>query len=81
MTKLRQEITETSEIRRAVTRETAVENKIINGEASEALYKTVKVDKRANLKFDFPNLPDWKTEVEPLNENLKGMVDLEKVVV
>ncbi|KAK3112525.1 beta subunit of fatty acid synthetase [Teratosphaeriaceae sp. CCFEE 6253] len=81
MTKLRQEITETSEIRRAVTRETAVENKIINGEASEALYKTVKVDKRANLKFDFPNLPDWQTEVEPLNENLKGMVDLEKVVV
>ncbi|KAK4956438.1 beta subunit of fatty acid synthetase [Elasticomyces elasticus] len=81
MTKLRQEITETSEIRRAVTRETAVENKIINGEASEALYKTVKVDKRANLKFDFPDLPDWKAEVEPLNENLKGMVDLEKVVV
>ncbi|KAK0304897.1 beta subunit of fatty acid synthetase [Friedmanniomyces endolithicus] len=81
MTKLRQEITETSEIRRAVTRETAVENKIINGEASEALYKTVKVDKRANLKFDFPNLPDWKTEVEPLNGDLKGMVDLEKVVV
>ena len=81
MTKLRKDITESSEIRRAVTRETAVENKIVNGEASEALYKTVKVDKRANLKFDFPNLPDWKTDVEPLNADLKGMVDLEKVVV
>lgn len=81
MTKLRKDITETSEIRKAVTRETAVENKIVNGEASEALYKTVKVDKRANLKFDFPKLPDWKTEVEPLNSDLKGMVDLEKVVV
>ncbi|EMC93051.1 hypothetical protein BAUCODRAFT_77435 [Baudoinia panamericana UAMH 10762] len=81
MTKLRRELTETSEIRRAVTRETAVENKIVNGEDSEALYKTVKVEKRANLKFDFPKLPDWKTEVEPLNADLKGMVDLEKVVV
>lgn len=81
MTKLRKDITESSEIRRAVTRETAVENKIVNGEGSEALYKTVKVDKRANLKYDFPKLPDWKTEVEPLNGDLKGMVDLEKVVV
>ena len=81
MTRLRKEITETSEIRKAVTRETAVENKIVNGEDSEALYKTVKVDKRANLKFDFPKLPDWKSEVEPINSDLKGMVDLEKVVV
>ena len=81
MTKLRTDLTENSEIRKAVTRETAIENKIVNGEASEALYKTVNVDKRANLKFDFPRLPDWKTEVEPLNTDLKGMVDLEKVVV
>ncbi|TKA28488.1 Fatty acid synthase subunit alpha [Salinomyces thailandicus] len=81
MTKLRKDITESSEIRRAVTRETAVENKIVNGEESEALYKTVKVDKRANMKFDFPKLPDWKTEIEPLNGDLKGMHDLEKVVV
>jgi len=81
MTNIRKDITESSEIRKAVTRETAVENKIVNGEESEALYKTVKVDKRANLKFDFPKLPDWKTEVEPLNGDLKGMVDLEKVVV
>ena len=81
MTKLRKDITDSSEIRKAVTRETAVENKIVNGEDSEALYKTVKVDKRANMKFDFPKLPDWKSEVEPLNGDLKGMVDLEKVVV
>ncbi|KAI6915835.1 Fatty acid synthase subunit, partial [Hortaea werneckii] len=54
---------------------------VVNGEESEALYKNVKVDKRANLKFDFPKLPDWKSEVEPINGDLKGMVDLEKVVV
>ena len=81
MTKLRKDITDTAAIRAAVTRETALENKVVNGEASEALYKSVKVDKRANLRFAFPKLPDWKTEVEPLNKDLRGMVDLEKVVV
>ncbi|KAK5104892.1 beta subunit of fatty acid synthetase [Lithohypha guttulata] len=81
MTKLRSDIMETSAIRQAVTKESAIENKIVNGEDSEALYKKVNVEPRANLKFDFPLLPDWKTEVAPLNDNLKGMVDLEKVVV
>ncbi|KAI9820361.1 MAG: 3-oxoacyl-[acyl-carrier-protein] synthase [Pycnora praestabilis] len=81
MTELRKDIMETSEVRKAVTKETAIENKIVNGEDSEALYKKVTIEPRANIKFDFPKLPDWKQEVEPLNENLKGMVDLEKVVV
>ncbi|KAH0297797.1 fatty acid synthase subunit alpha, partial [Aureobasidium melanogenum] len=81
MTKLRKDVTETSEIRKAVTRETSVENKIVHGESHEALYKKVTVQPRANLKFDFPKVPDWESEVKPLNENLKGMVDLEKVVV
>lgn len=81
MTQLRKDIIETSEVRRAVTSETAIENKIVNGDESEALYKKVTIEPRANMKFDFPTMPDWKTEVEPLNENLKGMVDLEKVVV
>jgi fatty acid synthase subunit alpha len=81
MTEERQKITRTSEVRRAVTKETALENKIVNGEDSEALYKKKVIEPRANIKFDFPPLPDWKSEISPLNENLKGMVDLEKVVV
>ncbi|KAM3084196.1 beta subunit of fatty acid synthetase [Clarireedia jacksonii] len=81
MTKLRKDIMETSEVRQAVTKETAIENKIVNGEDSEALYKKVTIEPRANIKYEFPPLPDWKEEVAPLNENLKGMVDLEKVVV
>ncbi|KAI1503132.1 fatty acid synthase subunit alpha [Biscogniauxia marginata] len=81
MTKLRKDIMETSEVRRAVTKETAIENKIVNGEDSEALYKKKVIEPRANIKFDFPSLPDWDKEIEPLNENLKGMVDLDKVVV
>ncbi|KAF2422742.1 fatty acid synthase subunit alpha [Tothia fuscella] len=81
MQQLRKEFTETSEIRKAVVKETAIENKIVNGEASETLDKKVTVQRRANIKYDFPKVPDWETEVKPLNENLKGMVDLEKVVV
>lgn len=81
MTTLRKDIMETSEVRQAVTKETAIENKVVNGESSEALYKKVNIEPRANIKFEFPALPDWENEIAPLNENLKGMVDLEKVVV
>jgi fatty acid synthase subunit alpha len=81
MTRLRAEIMETSAVRQAVTKETAIENKIVNGEDSEALYKKVTVEPRANIKFDFPNLPKWKEDIEPHNAKLKGMVDLDKVVV
>ncbi|KOS21662.1 Fatty acid synthase subunit alpha [Escovopsis weberi] len=81
MTKLRKDIMETSEIRQAVTKESAIENKIVNGAGSEALYKKKTIEPRANIKFDFPKLPDWETEVKPLNDRLKGMVDLDKVVV
>lgn len=81
MTNLRKEIMETSEVRQSVTKETAIENKIVNGEESEALYKQVTIEPRANIKYQFPELPDWKNDVEPLNANLKGMVDLDKVVV
>ncbi|KAF2204996.1 hypothetical protein GQ43DRAFT_477755 [Delitschia confertaspora ATCC 74209] len=81
MTDLRKEYTETSEVRRAVIKENAIENKVVNGEASEKLYQKATIQPRANLKFDFPNLPDWENDVKPLNGDLKGMVDLEKVVV
>src|SRR6201992_388568 len=81
MSQLRKEYTETSEIRKAVVKETAIESKIVNGEVSEQLDKKVTVQRRANIKFDFPKLPDWESEVKPLNEDLQGMVDLEKVVV
>lgn len=38
MTNLHKEIMETSEVRKAVIREIAVEDKIVNGEDSQALY-------------------------------------------
>ncbi|KAF7162869.1 hypothetical protein CNMCM5623_007991 [Aspergillus felis] len=81
MTKLRTDIMETSDVRQAVIKETAIENKVVNGEESELLYKKVIAEPRANIKFQFPTLPDWEQEVKPLNESLKGMVNLDKVVV
>lgn len=77
---LRQTLTETAEVRRAVTAETAVEHRIINGEETGRLFQKKTVQPRANMKFDFPKLPDYKAELEPLS-NLRGMVDLDKVVV
>ncbi|KAI0428412.1 fatty acid synthase subunit alpha [Xylaria sp. FL1042] len=81
MTRLRKDIMETSEVRKAVTKETALENKIVHGEDSEVLYRKKIIEPRANIKFDFPALPDWESEIKPLNKNLEGMVDLDKVVV
>ncbi|RAH78546.1 putative fatty acid synthase alpha subunit FasA [Aspergillus japonicus CBS 114.51] len=81
MTRLRTDIMETSDVRQAVIKETAIENKVVNGEDSEVLYKRVVAEPRANIKFQFPQLPNWEKDVQPLNENLKGMVNLDKVVV
>ncbi|KAI9736208.1 MAG: 3-oxoacyl-[acyl-carrier-protein] synthase [Cirrosporium novae-zelandiae] len=81
MTDLRKDIMSTSEIRKAVAKESAIEYKIVNGQESETLYNKKTVNPRANLKFPFPRIPDWEKDIAPLNENLKGMVDLEKVVV
>lgn len=81
MTKLRKDMMETSEIRKAVSKETAIENSIVNGPDSEALYKKKTIEPRANIKFDFPEPLDWEKDIAPLNEKLKGMVDLDKVVV
>jgi len=81
MTRLRKEIMEQSDIRRAVSKELAIENKIVHGPKSEELYRKKTIEPRANIKFEFPPKLDWEKEIAPLNKKLKGMVDLEKVVV
>lgn len=82
--RLRQGISETSSLRRAIVEEQAIERRVVYGDKAAAAASAVKlpvVDRRANIRFDFPKLPDYKTEIEPLSGNLKGMVDLDKVVV
>jgi fatty acid synthase subunit alpha, fungi type len=81
MTKLRKDIMMQSEVRKLIAKENAIEHKVVNGENSEAVYRTKIIEPRANIKFEFPALPSWEKDIKPLNAGLKGMVDLDKVVV
>ncbi|KNC98227.1 phosphopantetheine-protein transferase domain [Spizellomyces punctatus DAOM BR117] len=69
---LRRDLLETSEIRRAVAREAAIDRQVMNGPVK---HEQVLVTPRANMKFKFPSLDAQKLT------HLRGMLDLEKVVV
>ncbi|KAI9088332.1 hypothetical protein DFS34DRAFT_701418 [Phlyctochytrium arcticum] len=69
---LRKDLLETSEIRRAVAREAALDKATINGPIK---HEDVRVTPRANMKFEFPPLKAQKLT------HLRGLLDLEKVVV
>ncbi|CAO3634037.1 unnamed protein product [Cunninghamella blakesleeana] len=77
--KLRQESRETAEVRKAVAADNAIDFKIVNGEEAERSYKPHKVTPRANMKFDFPELKSYD-QYKNLS-HLKGMLDLDKVIV
>ncbi|KAI8617820.1 hypothetical protein BC830DRAFT_1166674 [Chytriomyces sp. MP71] len=70
---LRKELMETSEIRRAVAHEKSLDEKVVRGPAKAV---AAAVTPRANMKFAFPALP-----VEQTFNHLRGVLDLEKVVV
>ncbi|KAG1096468.1 hypothetical protein G6F39_006700 [Rhizopus arrhizus] len=77
--KLRKEIRETAEIRRAIDAENALDFKIVFGEEAERKHKPHKITPRANMKFDFPTLKSYES-LKHLS-HLKGMLDLEQVIV
>jgi fatty acid synthase subunit alpha len=81
ITKIRKDIEDTAEIRKAVAKESAIEYRVTNSVDSEILYKQKIIEPRANIQVSFPPLPEWQTDILPLHEKLNGMVDLEKVVV
>ncbi|ORX59428.1 fatty acid synthase [Hesseltinella vesiculosa] len=75
----RQEVRESSEIRKAVAADNALDFKIVNGEEAERNYKPHKITPRANMKFAFPELKPYAA-LKHLS-HLKGMLDLEKIIV
>ncbi|KAJ9080881.1 fatty acid synthase alpha subunit Lsd1 [Entomophthora muscae] len=77
--KLRQQITETSSIRRAITADNAIDFTIVNGPTAASAFKTRMAIPRSNIKLSFPTLKKYE-QLASL-QHLRGMVDLEKVAV
>ncbi|KAK6202335.1 fatty acid synthase subunit alpha [Scheffersomyces amazonensis] len=78
--KLRSDLTENAEIRRAVSIEASIEQKVVNGDNVDANYSKVVVQPRSNLKFEFPGLKTYE-EIKKLSPDLEGMLDLDSVIV
>ncbi|KAJ1970555.1 fatty acid synthase alpha subunit Lsd1, partial [Dimargaris xerosporica] len=79
MQTLRQQLRVTSDIRRAITRDNALDYKVVHGPEAERAYQKQLVTPRANLKFAFPKLKPF-AELAHLRY-LQGMLDLDNVVV
>ena len=78
-TKSRLEINAESTLRKAVSRDNALDYKITNGPDAEAVLKSVPVTPRANFKFEFPKpeLPETLVDLS----HLQDLVNLEQVIV
>lgn len=81
LTNLRQEITDLSALRKAIVDETAKDEATIKGAASSQIKTDPVVDPYGTFDLGFPELPNFQNEIIPLGVQLKGMVDLERVVV
>ncbi|CCH60013.1 hypothetical protein TBLA_0C02010 [Henningerozyma blattae CBS 6284] len=79
--KLRRELTETSEVRKAVSIETALEHKAINGDKADAAYTQVEIQPRANIQMNFPKLKPYSEVKKNVSKDLEGLLDLERVIV
>jgi fatty acid synthase subunit alpha len=75
---IRKELSDLSSSRRALIKEQKAEFDVPLVASKSATLAPFK--KRANIKFDFPRLFDYSSEIEHLSA-LEGMIDLEKVVV
>lgn len=78
--KLRSDLLETADVRRAVSIEHALEQKVINGNSVDGNYLRVPVLRRSNMKFNFPELKTYEA-IKKLSPDLEGVLDLESVIV
>ncbi|KAG0688362.1 3-oxoacyl-[acyl-carrier-protein] synthase [Pichia californica] len=77
---LRTDINNTSEIRRAVSIETAIEHKVVNGENADSPFNKAAIEPKANMKFDFPELSSYDS-IKAKAPELEGLLDLDRVIV
>ena len=80
LNQLRKEIKGQSEEIMAIEEERTMDDICINGAAPRKLDPPTKLPK-SNIHLDFPTLPDYEDDIEPLSSSLNGMADLESVVV
>ena len=78
-TKIRLGLKAKSDLRCAVARDNSADFKTIQGDKAERVLQTVNATPRANFKSEFPALESLES-LEDLSR-LRGMVDLEKVIV
>lgn len=79
-TQIRKDIMDKSDIRKALHLEMSRETNAVDGNDTPSIHHQFQIKPRANLTFQFPKFLDYHSEVAPLSD-LKGMVDLERVVV
>ena len=80
--KLRSELYETSDIRKAVSLESSMEYKVVAGEKmADVGYSKVEVNPRANIDLQFPVFEKSHEEIKALAPDLEGMLDLDNVIV
>ncbi|KAI0149769.1 putative 3-oxoacyl-synthase [Hypoxylon sp. NC0597] len=80
---IRNSMRQDEEIRRALADEEALDEGAIQGKpiATSQSSSTIPKPPLVDLELGFPTLPDYRTQLKPLNSKLDGMVDLESVVV
>jgi fatty acid synthase subunit alpha len=78
--KVKREVSEVSNLRLALAKEKLLEKKAV-AVGSVIPQGDTAQERRANIQFNFPQLPDFKSELEPLSRTLRGMADLDRVVV
>ncbi|KAF9485144.1 fatty acid synthetase alpha subunit [Pholiota conissans] len=78
-TRIRIKLNKKADLRRAIARDNSADFKITNGVEAERLLQTVDVLPRANFRFEFPTL-ESTSSLSDLS-HLRGLVDLDKVVV
>jgi fatty acid synthase subunit alpha len=78
-TDIRTKLNQTAATRRAIAKDNAADYKVAHGPTAEQIHTQVKVAPRANFSLPFPELKpiDAKSELA----QLRGLIDLEKVVV
>ena len=79
-TRIRKDVMDKSDIRKALYLEMSREANAVDGDDAPSIDHQFHIKPRANLIFQFPQLLDYQSDIAPLND-LKGMVDLDRVIV